>query len=383
MESLDQKVVEALSDATPGAGPARILVAGGDDAVAGAVQAALSSREHGCTVVCTLAEACAAVSRHRFDVIVVNDRLPDGDATELASLLQKTAPASKIIIVSATTTIESAIRALRIGAVDFISLPVQAEAFAARLDAALLKARAEHQRDDRLARLKKVCRELNNARHKISRQVDSLCDDLAGAYEELAIQMSDVAMASEFRTLLKQELDVEDLLRTTLEYLLTKTGPTNAAVFLPDGSKNYGLGAYVNCDCPRETISLMLDHLCDAVCPQMADEAEMVSFDDADEFAAWIGADAGFLADSHIVAFSCRHKDECLAVIVLFRNKSKMFDDKVAATLDTLRGIIAEQLAQVVKIHQRSRPSWPKEAAEGDLEFDDDLGFGFEGGLAA
>ena len=33
--------------------------------------------------------------------------------------------------------------------------------------------------------------------------------------------------------------------------MLTKTGPTNAAVFLPGTGTDFDLGAYVNYDCPR------------------------------------------------------------------------------------------------------------------------------------
>ena len=42
--------------------------------------------------------------------------------------------------------------------------------------------------------------------------------------------------ALEFTGLIKQELDIENLLRTTLEYVLGRSGPTNAAVFLPTTS---------------------------------------------------------------------------------------------------------------------------------------------------
>jgi GAF domain-containing protein len=195
-------------------------------------------------------------------------------------------------------------------------------------------------------------------------------------------QLNDVAMSTEFRTLIKQELDIEALLRTTLEYLLSKTGPTNAAVFLPDQDGHFDLGAYVNYDCPRQTIALLLDHLCQAICPQMAEESDIVTFDDAAQFADWIGLDAGTLDDSQVLAFSCPHEGECLAVVVLFRNRSEPFDEAVASTLDILRHTFADQLDHVIRIHNRARPQWPDEAPDEDPELDD-YGFGYEGGLAA
>ena len=56
-------------------------------------------------------------------------------------------------------------------------------------------------------------------------------------------------------------------------------------MFLPDPEQHYSLGAYVNYDCPRESIDSVLSHLCQAICPQMADEPELVAFSDAREFA--------------------------------------------------------------------------------------------------
>ena len=49
-----------------------------------------------------------------------------------------------------------------------------------------------------------------------------------------------------------------------------------------------------------------------------------------------------------------------------------------------MRVIFAEQLANIIKIHHRSSPSWPKEAWDDEADYDgDDYGFGYEGGLAA
>ena len=394
MDPTNRQVAEALNNKRAtrrGNGPARILVLSGDESVRKSLGAALAKRSHYCTAAGSLSEARTCLSRGRFDVLVTCWTLPDGSGLEIAPLVQKTSPSTKMIVLTEQLTSDAMVHAMRCGAVDCLHLPLDTDEFLRRLEPALLISRAERQRDERLMRLKKICRELNIARHEISRQVDALCDDLTNAYRDIADQMSDVALASEFRTLLKQELDVEDLLRTTLEYLLTKTGPTNAAVFLPDAPRNvgevqhYGLGAYVNYDCPRESISTLLEPLGRAICPQMADEAEIVSFADAREFAEWVGTDAGFLADSHVIAFSCMHKGDCLAIIVLFRNAKTPFNEKLAGAIDTMRQIIAEQLSHVIRVHQRARQSWPKEARDGDLDYhDDDLGFGgFEGGLAA
>lgn len=113
-----------------------------------------------------------------------------------------------------------------------------------------------------------MCRRLNTAREQVSQQVDTLCSDLVNAYQELADHMNQVTTATEFKGLIRNELDIESLLRTTLEFVLSRSGPTNAAIFLPTTSGDYSLGAYVNYDCPKETVDVLLDHLANVVAPR-------------------------------------------------------------------------------------------------------------------
>jgi DNA-binding response OmpR family regulator len=378
MEPLDQEVADACAEPGSGLrdGPARILVVATKRQTTDALLSILETRRHRCQLAPRLEEARAVVARSRFDLVLLDRQLPDGDGLDLTPIIQKTSPSTKTILLAESATLDSAVDAVRRGVIDVVRLPGDLDRVGERVDQALVRSRAEQQRDERLARLKRICHKLNTARHEVSQQVDTLCNDLVSAYQDVAEQMNEVAMASEFRTLLKQELDVEDLLRTMLEYLLTKTGPTNAAVFLPDSHGQFGLGAYVNYDCPRETISMLLDHLCEAICPQMAEERQIVAFEDAGEFAEWIGFDTGLLGESQVLAFSCRHHGECLAVIVLFRSKRDGFGEELGATIEVLRPIFAEQVANVIRVHHRAAPSWPRDAADDECDFNDDFGFG-------
>ena len=66
-------------------------------------------------------------------------------------------------------------------------------------------------------------------------------DEVNDAYRDLNDRMNDVALATEFGSLIRRELDIESLLRTVLEFVLTKSGPTNAAIFLPASSGDFSL----------------------------------------------------------------------------------------------------------------------------------------------
>ena len=360
--------------------PARILIVGGHAETRADLVARLQDRNHRCSHVNRLDEAQRAIAQRRPDLILLSPELPDGDGLDIARQLQRTPTPTRTIVFSESGSFQSAIPALRSGAVDFIRIPLDLDEFADRIEVALQRTPTEAEREKQITKLRKLCRELSSARDEISDQFDVLCYDMMSTYQDLTDQVDEASMASEFRTLLRQELDLEEALRTTLEYLLVKTGPTNAAVFLPDSDQIYSLGAYVNYDCPRESIDRLLDHLCCAICPQMSDETDFVKFDDAEEFATWLGMDDELFADSQVVAFSCQHEGECLAIVVLFRSTAQPFEPKIARTLDLLRTIFAEQLSQIIKVHHRTSPEWPKDQ-DAD-EYDDDFGLGF-GGVAA
>lgn len=360
--------------------PRRVLLVGGDPEHRTAVVRRLQGHEFRCTHVARLDDAQTAIARRRYDLVAVHRELPDGSGLDLLDLVAELAPGARSILCDDAADLDATVDAVRRGAVDVITRPSDVEELAGRIATALERIDADAGRERRMRRLQRLCVELDAARREISRKVETLCHEMNEAYEDFNERLDDVAMASEFRTLIRQELDVEELLRTALEYLLTRTGPTNAAVFLPDADRQYSLGAYVNYDCPRSTVDTVLEHLAASICPQMEHEEDMVAFTDAREFAEFVGIEDGIFADSQVIAFSCRHESDCLAVVILFRSAEDGFSDELAGTLDTLRQIFAEQLSRLVHVHHRARPEWPEEAWREEEEDDDELDWG---GLAA
>ncbi|TVQ54369.1 MAG: GAF domain-containing protein [Phycisphaerales bacterium] len=381
MNPFEQEITRALTDGAPKRGPAHVLMIGEGPADLVDLIEPLHRSRHRLTCCATIheAEKALAAKENDFDLVLLDtDRL---SAQPLAHLCAAH-PELGVIPFCDRPKADFILRMVRHGAIDVIDLPTTPETFASRVEAAVARTRKARHDRHRLARLKLICRQLNQARHDISEQLDHLCQDLVNAYQEMSEQMNEISMASEYRTLLRQELDIEDLLRTSLEYLLSKTGPTNAAVFLPEDETAFSLGAYVNYDCPRETISAVLERLGEAICPQLAEEVDPIAFEDAEEFAEWIGVDSGMLSQSQVIAYPCRHEGECMAIVVLFRSADKPFDDSLPETIDILRPIFAEQLATVLKIHHRAVADWPEEASDDELDFNDDFGLGF-GGMAA
>lgn len=328
----------------------------------------------------TTGEARALLGQREFDVLLVDTAAATGDGFDLVREQSSLEMPLQSIMVSRRPTVDLSVRAMRAGAVDVLRKPFDAEELVLRLDAAVERADVIRHHKRRVDRLKRICRRLNEAREEVTREVDILCSDLVTAYQDLAEQVAGASVASEFSTLIRRELDVEALLRSSLEFLLTKTGPTNAAVFLPTGVEDFSLGAYVNYDLPKDTCDVLLDHLADVLAPRFEDQETIVSIRGRSQLADWFDDAADWLSDSALLVFPCHHEGECLAVVALFRDETKPFKDEAIASLEVIRALFAEQLARVIRIHNRHKGAglwtgFDVDGAHGDEEADE-FGYG-------
>ena len=81
----------------------------------------------------------------------------------------------------------------------------------------------------------------------------------------------------------------------------------------------------------------------------------------------YMAGDAQWIGESHMIAFSCRHEGECLAIFLLFRDSKTPYTEGLLPQLKTVRDLFAQQLAKVIKIHHRHLPK-EKWGALGDLD---------------
>src|SRR5262245_61962033 len=66
----------------------------------------------------------ALSSRHDFSVCLTDLRLPDGDGLDLVEWIQAHAPELPVAVITAHGHVEAAVRALKLGAFDFVSKPL-------------------------------------------------------------------------------------------------------------------------------------------------------------------------------------------------------------------------------------------------------------------
>jgi DNA-binding response OmpR family regulator len=304
----------------------------------------------------TLGEARQRLAAETVDLILVEPNLKDGSGLELAEEVSRSRPATQTIVISSQPSLQRAVAAIRAGAADFIAKPLDIGELNERVRQALGRRRRDLDLRQRTRRLRRVCQKLSRARAEVVQQVDVLCNDLVTAYQELAGQMNQVVRSREFAAVIQQELDLEQLIRKVLQFLLDKAGPINAALFLPTGSDEFALGGYINYDWSAGSADMVLHHLADVVAPRVAQEPDLIHITDNPAMQAWLGADAAYLADSHVLACAVRHRGEVLAVIVLFRDGTQPFSGEFVESLGPIAHTLGEYLARVIRIHHRHLP---------------------------
>ncbi len=71
-----------------------------------------------------VAAAKSALGKQAYDLCLTDMRLPDGDGLELVEWIQHEVPGTPVAVITAHGSVETAVRALKVGAFDFVSKPL-------------------------------------------------------------------------------------------------------------------------------------------------------------------------------------------------------------------------------------------------------------------
>ena len=97
-----------------------------------------------------LATARELLSQHQFDLCLSDMRLPDGDGVEFVNEFQATYSQVPIAVISAHGSMDSAIQALKYGAFDFLTKPIDLNTLRSVVQSALKLKPKKIQKDPRL-----------------------------------------------------------------------------------------------------------------------------------------------------------------------------------------------------------------------------------------
>lgn len=298
-----------------------------------------------------------------IDLALIDMKLPDGGGLDLARWFSVRQPAVSSVVLAGKPTFEEMVEAMRAGACDYLRKPLDLSEVDRAVERAMRRRRERDRLAGRVRRLRRLCHKLNAARIETTQQVDILCNDLVSAYHELAGQFKHVELTSRFAAMIENELALEPLLHKTLEYIVQQVGSTNVAIFLPGQSEGYATGGYVNYSFDSEAAKVILPQLAETVGPQIDRQEEaLVHLRDDAAIGAWLEGEMANLDGSEVATFACRHEDETLAGVCLFRSAEEPFERETLEALAGIGPILARQLVNVIRVHHR-------------LELDEDEGW--------
>jgi two-component system, NtrC family, response regulator PilR len=107
----------------------RILVIDDEPDLLTLYELALLREGHEVTTADSVAQAQAQLIAGQFDVVVTDMRLPDGQGLEIIAWLAEQCRAEKSIVITAYGSAESAVQALKLGAFDYLTKPVDLPRF--------------------------------------------------------------------------------------------------------------------------------------------------------------------------------------------------------------------------------------------------------------
>ena len=351
--------------------PGTICIVGGESTTVESLRALLEVAGHDVMCVANSKLYEEYLTHHNVDLTLVScqTKVHCEEVFETTSLLS----CSTIITgFTSSPSYELAIEFIRSGGVDFFNLPNDFGAICERIQLALTQSRVNQDSIDNTNQIVDLCNQLNEERHRIESEKDSLCNDLANSFCETEKRMKQVAMCAEFKTLINQELDVESMLRTALGYLLTRVGAMNIAVYLREGNANWGVGAFVNYDRQADEYQNLMNNILLPVCSAVASEPNLSKYNDGEVFTNLYDLNTDDFIGSEVVTFGCFSDQKCMATVVLFRSDTKPFTKDTIETLESLRQIFGQQLGTILRIYNRAESTWSSES----IDNDDDWSFG-------
>jgi DNA-binding NtrC family response regulator len=121
--------------------PAKILVVDDEVNIRDALAALLADDGYLVAAAASAEEAMEVLGRERFDLVISDLRMEEHSGLDILRGLRETNPATEVIILTAYGTVEGAVEAMKLGAYDYISKPIDRRRLSLLIEKALEKQR--------------------------------------------------------------------------------------------------------------------------------------------------------------------------------------------------------------------------------------------------
>ena len=325
----------------------RVLLVDDEPGLIDVLTTAVAGMDCAVTVARTVAEARKVLAAGVFELLVTDVGLPDGSGLSLLPVLRRHCPAASTIVITGSPTVDRAVAALRDGAVDFLPKPFDHGHLVDRVRRALDGQAAVVRAHARVARLRRAVRKLSAARRTVSQKVDLLCNDLIGAYTDLAKQVDTIRFQETFRKhIAPAGDDLEQLLCHTMDWMLRQLGPSNAGLWLAGDDGVFQLGAYM-----KHTVDgddALADAMRIGVLPTVTRDG--ILHCPGNELPGKLTKpQRATFAKHDVLAVAATYLGEPLAALVFFRDAASAFTDEDVTVLRSVAPVFATTLAGVVR----------------------------------
>ena len=106
---------------------ARVLIVDDELNMRKVLSANLRQDDHVLFEAASVKEGLQAVSGNAFEVVLLDQKLPDGEGSEVFKAVQQSEPSTAVVVLTAFGTVELAVEAMRNGAFDFLTKPFSSD----------------------------------------------------------------------------------------------------------------------------------------------------------------------------------------------------------------------------------------------------------------
>ena len=104
---------------------AQVLVVDDERLIRTSLERAFAASGHQAEAADSVASALVALQRKKFDLVILDLKLPDGQGTEVLERIVAESPETKVVVITAHGTVSNAVAAMKLGAYDFVNKPFE------------------------------------------------------------------------------------------------------------------------------------------------------------------------------------------------------------------------------------------------------------------
>ncbi len=164
----------------------RILIIDDEPGVAVTLQAILEQEGYQVTIALTAPEAQWLIASHAFDVALLDVRIDEADGLDLLAELRDRQPDCAAIMLTGYASLESAVRAIRHGAYDYLTKPCDLEELKLTVARAIERGMLTRQLRERLSELEQANATIQALNEDLQRRVEAATAELSQKVAELS-----------------------------------------------------------------------------------------------------------------------------------------------------------------------------------------------------